>query len=269
MERSRTSSIKLFRYAGSVLFMSLLIAGVVWLQQRRLDMLQSPVAGSQSVEQLQMAERQEGLRLQLLQRTPSFGFDNLVADWTFLNFLQYFGNYDLRSQVGYRISPEFFEVIVAEDPYFVLPYLFLSVSTSIYAAEPEWAVGLMTQGLEYMTPEIPEGGYRVWRYKGLDELLFLGDGEAARQSFEMAVEWAEKSNEPDAVSVAQAARQTVDFLAENPVGKAARISAWIQILNYAVDETTQKLAIEQIQELGGEILVNEGGQVTVRYRTDE
>ncbi|HEY9738699.1 MAG TPA: hypothetical protein V6D06_20540 [Trichocoleus sp.] len=232
-------------------------------------MLESPSAGAQSLEQLQTAEQQERMRLSLMRKTPSFGFDNLVADWTFLNFLQYFGDLSVRSQVGYRASPEFFEVIVAKDPYFIDPYLFLSVSTSLYAGDPERTVALMNQGLASMTPQVPNGGYVVWRYKGIDELLFLGDGAAARESFAAAANWAEQSSDPNAAAVAAASRQTAEFLAQNPASKAAQISAWIQVSNYAFDDQTKRLAVERIQALGGEILDLGQGRVTVRYRTDE
>ncbi len=38
------------------------------------------------------AEKQEAIRLDLLKKSPTFGFNNVIADWTFLNFLQYYGD---------------------------------------------------------------------------------------------------------------------------------------------------------------------------------
>jgi hypothetical protein len=99
-------------------------------------------------------------------------------------------------------------------------------------------------------------------------LLFLGQGEAAKQSFLTAALWADQSPEPEAAAVAQASRQTAAFLSQNPASRAAQISAWIQVLNLAVDERVQRRAIERIQALGGEILALKKGQVTVRYRED-
>ncbi len=241
------------------------IAGLQW---QRFQQLQAQASGNQSPEQLRRQEQQDMLRLSLLRQAPSFGFDNLIANGTFLNFLQYFGNVDARRQVGYRVSPEFFEVIVDKDPRFVDPYLFLSTSTSLFAGQPERAVVMMQRGTAAMTPTLPPGGFRVWRYKGIDQLLFLGDGDGARQSFETAAAWAEQSNQPEAATVATASRQTAAFLAQNPSSKAAQISAWIQVINLAVDDQVQAIAIERIQALGGEILALEDGRVTVRYRED-
>ncbi len=249
--------------------MALLGVAIAGFQWQRFQALQSLASATPDPEQLRLQEQQDRLRLSLLRRMPSFGYDNMIANWTFLNFLQYFGNLDARLEVGYTVSPEFFEVIVDKDPFFVAPYIFLSASTSMFAGQPDRAVEMMERGLAPMTPTLPPGGYRVWRYLGIDQLLFLGDGEAARQSFEMAADWADVSDEPEAASVAQASRQTAAFLAENSASKAAQINAWLQVINLAVDDQVRRIAIERIQALGGEILDISEGQVIVRYRDDE
>jgi len=251
--------------AAMLLILGFAIAGLQW---QRFQQLKAQATGNQSLEQLRRQEQQDTLRLFLLQQAPTFGFDNLIANWTFLNFLQYFGNVEARRQVGYRVSPEFFEVIVNKDPRFVDPYLFLSTSTSLFAGQPERAVEMMQRGTVAMTPTLPPGGYRVWRYKGIDQLLFLGDGDGAKQSFETAAAWADQSDQPEATYVAEASRQTAAFLAQNSTSRAAQISAWIQVINLAVDDQVQAIAVERIQALGGEILALEDGRVTVRYRED-
>lgn len=244
-----------------------LLLAVVWLQGQRLQTMQSTAA--QPLAILQLQDQRDQAQLLLRRRMPTFGYDNIIANWTFLNFLQYFGNMEVRDQLGYRLSPDFFQIIVDNDPYFITPYPYLSTSTSLFVGDPDRAVDLMAQGVSTMTPNTPEGGYLVWRYMGIDQLLFLGDGEGARESFEIAADWAEQSSLPDAESVAQVSRQTAQFLAENPTSKAAQISAWTQIASYAVDDETRRLAIERIESLGGEILADERGRITVRYRTDE
>ncbi|XGB40992.1 MAG: hypothetical protein LVS60_11410 [Nodosilinea sp. LVE1205-7] len=241
---------------------------VLSLQWQQLQTLKAQTPGQQSLLELQQQQQRDRLRLLVLKHTPDLGYANLVADWTFLNFLQYFGDAALRNRVGYRISPEFFEVIVEKDPRFIEPYLFLSASTSIFAGAPERSVALMTKGSQAMTPTVPVGSYRLWRYRGLDQLLFLGDGQGARQSFQIAAAWASVSPEPEAVAVAQTCRQTAAFLATNPTSRSAQISAWVQVINLAVDPQVRKIAVDRIQALGGKILVMESGRVTVQYRAD-
>lgn len=247
----------------------LFVASTLGLQQQRLRNMQVSSITQSSKSALIRQDQRDLLRLSLLSEMPTFGFENLIANWTFLNFLQYFGDNDSRSQVGYRVSPEFFEVIVDKDPLFIHPYLYLSTSTSLFAGEPERSVDMMTRGLSAMTPQTPEGGYRVWRYMGLDQLLFLGDGVAAQQSFEMAAAWADQSSEPEAESIAQISRQTAAFLAENPVSKAAQISGWIQVASMAIDDETRLIAIERIEALGGTIIVSEQGRISVQYNVNE
>lgn len=244
-----------------------LVLGVVGLQGQRLQALQNPEP--QSLATLQLQEQRDRSLLLGLRRLPAFGYDNLVANWSFLNFLQYFGDVEVREQLGYRLSPEFFEVIVDRDPRFLTPYLYMSSSTSISAAMPERTVEIISRGLAAMTPDIPENGYLVWRNKALDQLLFLGDGEGARQSFEMAADWADQSDDPSAANVAQLSRQTAAFLAQNPSSREAQISGWMQIASHAVDDTTFDLALTRLEGLGVEILNAERGAISIRYFPDE
>ena len=105
----------------------------------------------------------------------------------------------------------------------------------------------------------------MWRFKAIDELLFLGDGVAAKQSYENSANWAKQSWDEEAPLVAQLSAQTAQFLAKNPVSRTAQISAWTQVLLSAKDEQTQKIATERIELLGGTVVVNNGGQVSVQF----
>ncbi|MEP0789951.1 hypothetical protein NDI42_12760 [Funiculus sociatus GB2-C1] len=206
----------------------------------------------------------ERLRLNLLQKTPSFGFDNIVADWVMLGFLSYFGDDSARGQTGYSLSPEYFEIILDRDPRFLTSYLFLSNSISMYAAMPEKSVALMEKGLKSLSPSAPPKSYYVWRYKGTDELLFLGDAQAARKSFEKAAEWASVYADPDSQNVAAISRQTAQFLARNPNSRYAQVGAWSMVLQNAVDDRTRKIAISRIEALGGKMVVTPEGEVRVQ-----
>lgn len=246
------------------------LLGILLLQSLRLQRLNSTVELRSSSQQQQQQQQQRAqAQLLALSQMPSFGFDNLIADWSFLQFLQYFGDILTRQQTGYSLSPYFFESIIPRDPYFARPYIFLSASTSAHAGQPEKAVALMEQGLTFMEPNFPADSYLVWRYKGLDEFLFLGDYPSAQVSLFTAADWVQQSDITDGHTIANSLRQTAQFLAQNPTGKEAQISAWAQVLAQAADEATRKTAIERIEALGGEIIISETGRVSVRYRTEE
>ena len=214
-----------------------------------------------SPKALQQAVDKENLRLNLLQKTPTFGFNNLVANWTFLNFLQYFGDDEARKVTGYNLNPKYFEIIINRDPRFLGAYISLSNSISMYAAMPEKSVALMTQGLKSMSPQFPPQSYYVWRYKAIDELLFLGDAQAARQSFEKAAEWASAYSDQESKNVANISRKTAAFLARNPKSKTAQVAAWTMILSNTTDPRTQKIAIDRIEALGGKVFMTPEGKV--------
>lgn len=196
----------------------------------------------------------ESIRLRLLKKMPTFGYKNLMADWVYLEFLQYFGDDEIRETTGYSLSPEYFEVILGNDPRFLTAYVGLSTSTSMYAAMPERSVALMEKSLKSLSPLIPEKSYYVWRYKAIDELLFLGNSLAARQSFETAANWANNYSDEESERVAAISKNTAKFLSQNPNSKNAQIAAWAMVLNNHIDEKTRKKAIGQIEALGGEVI---------------
>ena len=83
--------------------------------------------------------------------------------------------------MGSSLSPEYFETVVKHDPRFVGAYLHFAPASTMFAGQPQKTVAIMSNGLKYLNPRIDKS-YLVWTYKGVDELLFLGDTKAARNS---------------------------------------------------------------------------------------
>jgi NhaP-type Na+/H+ or K+/H+ antiporter len=239
------------------------IVTIGWLQRPQLEKLQANNS-TVSAEQIRRDTEAEKVRLSLLQQAPSLGFDNLIADWTFLNFLQYFGDEPARQKTDYSLSPDFFEVILKRDPYFISAYTFLSTSTSLYAGLPERSTSIMKTALQSLKPNVPADSYIAWRQLGIDQLLFTGDAQAARQSFLTAAQWAAQSSLPESREVASLSQQTADFLATNPDSKTAQVAAWVMVLTNAPDEQTRKTAIQKIEALGGKVIVNPDGTVGIQ-----
>lgn len=219
-----------------------------------------------SIEELRREVAAEKVRLDLIQRIPSLGFSNLIADWTILSFLQYFGDDVARDRTGFELSPEYFEIIVDRDPHFLKSYLFLSTSISLFAGEPEKSISLMDKGLKTLTPQQPQS-YYVWRYKGIDELLFSGNTKAAQKSFATAAEWANNYSDPESQEIASLSRRTAEFLADDPDITLAQEGAWAMVLVNSLnadDERTRKQVIERIEAQGGKVIVSPKGAVSVK-----
>ncbi|MGI2902229.1 hypothetical protein [Tolypothrix sp. VBCCA 56010] len=237
----------------------LCIFGVGLIQFTRLQKQNSSNIASLKIEREIKSEK---LRLMFLKNMPSFGYKNLIADWVYLDFLQYFGDDEVREKTGYSLSPEYFEIILGNDPRFLTAYIGLSTSTSMYAAMPKRSVALMEKSLKSLSPWVPEKSYYVWRYKGIDELLFLGNSPAARQSFETAANWANNYSDEESKQVITISQKTAEFLSQNPDSKHAQIASWAMVLTNHVDDKTRKIAIGQIETLGGKVISTpQGNQI--------
>jgi hypothetical protein len=255
----------------------------------QLPRLNQKIAGQTPETDRQQVE-QEKTRLRLLKQVPAsgFGFNNVIADFTFLSFLQYFGDDKARieSKTGYGISPNYFEVIVDRDPRFLYSYIFLSTSGSIYAGKPRQAVELLGKATKSLSPEQMPYAYTVWRRKGVDELLFLGDVKASLASHLKAAEWAEKANKklgpdlnfgprglPEVDTIAPRLRGTAEFLRNSLDSKdkekvaknikRARIASWGDVLQNAVDKKTLEIATSELNKLDMDVKIKEDGTLQV------
>ena len=115
--------------------------------------------------------------------------------------------------------------------------------------------------------------YYVWRYKGVDQFLFLGNIKAAERSFLTAAKRASLYNVfyPDPVSeqMALSSQGTAEFIAKNPYSKAAQIRAWMMILGHAPDDKTKRIAIQKIQSLGGEFIADSQGNIRLQMPRED
>jgi len=204
------------------------------------------------------AEQQEAIRLQLLKYTPTFGFDNLLADWVFLNYLQYYGDTPARQQTGYSLSLNYFDILTRLDPRFVDIYLFLSGSISYQLGKPEIAIDLMKRGTEVLSPQISPRAFTVWRFMGIDQFLLLGDGTASAHSHDMAAKWVEGT---EYQNFSPLFRQTAAFLRSDPNSIPVRFQMWTTVYAQAEavgDKQTQERAKSEILKLGGQVRQNNG-----------
>lgn len=210
-----------------------------------------------SAASFKQSEQQEGLRLKMLKALPTFGFDNLVADWTFLKFLQYFGDDEARTVTGYRLSQDYFDIITRHDPKWVEIYPFLSVAVSFYQAKPEIAVKLMERGTSALSPQIDPQAWRVWRNKGLDELLLLGDTTESARSHDMAAQWVEGT--PQGQKLAPMFRATANFLRRDPDSVPVRFAAWSTVYYQTNDKFVRLRAKQALVKLGAQVRKDKDG----------
>jgi len=228
--------------------------GIISLQQKNIKKITN---AKENVQQYLEQDKIEKASLTLLAKTPSFGFDNLIADWTVFKFLQYFGNGEARSNTDYSLSPEYFRILVDRDPNFTKAYFRLAPAVTLKAARPEDTVSIIEKGLSQISPERYRANY-LWVYKAIDELLFLGDTQAAIKSFQTAAEWSSIINDTPRE---QSAKRTAQFLANDPKSKTVQVGAWFNVWTSAPDIETRNLAQRNIERLGGRLEITEDGRV--------
>jgi hypothetical protein len=245
---------------GSILGTFALIS---YLQSPQLARLKQPTQHLTKVD-LQGQEAKAKAQLLLMKNLPTFGFDNLVADWLFMGYLQYFGESDVRQQAGYGAAMDYFDNILDRDPRFFFAYYYLSNTGTLYAGQPERSVALMNQGLKSLSPRVPDRSYYIWRLKAVDELLFLGKAGEARNSMQMASNWARQYPTEEGQNVAKLSQNTANYLARNPNSKQAQFDAWNMVINSAIDDAVIKRAIAEIAALGGKVTVSPTGAFTVQ-----
>jgi hypothetical protein len=238
--------------------------GVIQFQRTRLTELGADNSQKKSKAAYLAEEKRTQSNLHVWQNLPKLGFDNLVANWAFLNFIQYFGDDVARESTGYSITPDFFRVIVNRDPLFLGMYPYLSPSVTLFAGQPQQTVDFLEQGLKNIPTQLQPEAYFLWQAKGTDELLFLGRNSAAQKSYERAADWASRSPDPQLQLIAERSRQTARFLASNPDSRRARVASWYNILTNAIDDSSRQFAVQQITALGGKISVAENGALQVK-----
>ena len=226
----------------------------------------------QTLEETRKAVRDEESRLKLIRQLPprGLGFNNMIANFTFLQFLQYFGDDDSRNtqQTGYSLSPRYFENIIERDPRFISSYIYLSTSVSLFAGAPREANSIYAKGLQSLDPQKQPKAYTVWRYKATDQLLFLGDAKGARESYLKGAEWADQSQYTDKAttdpkSAAELFRQSAKALEEDRDLTQAQISAWSVVLQNAVDKKTVQIVAQELDKLGMKIEIKDDQPVIV------
>lgn len=219
--------------------------------------LQLPIANEKkenlTVTEAKQQEEIEKVKVNFWKNLPNFGFNNLIADWIYLQFVQYFGD-RAREYTGYSLNPEYFRAFVEKDPRFITPYFIFAPATTLFSGRPDVSVELMGEGLKSIFPQQPQA-YQVWVYKGVDELLFVGKPLEAKVSYEMAAKWSKYHDDEISRTIGQQAQETANFLAQNPDSKKAQAASWMSIFTNAREDVVRDLALKNIQRLGGKLVI--------------
>lgn len=244
----------------SFLALSACISSIIWLQKNSLNKTETV----RDKNTYQKEQEQFTAAAKIRKKIPGFGFNNLIADLTFLKFIQYFGDGEARQVTGYSTVTEYFEDIVNRDPNFIQSHLVFSAANSLFAGRPDKTVDLINQTLTTVNPQAPNYPFLLWTYKAADEILFLGDLKAARHSYEMAAQWARWRKDDLGNEMARRYDKSANFLASDPDSTQAQFGAWMSILSGSQDRKTQDYILNKLKGLGAEITVDSNGKLQIK-----
>jgi hypothetical protein len=234
------------------------VSGITLMQHQRL---QQPNLSALTPPQ---QDAQETTYIKSLKALPAhgLGFNNLIADWTFLRMLQYVGDTPVREVAGYGAAPAFFDVISQRDPRFIESYMFASGTLSYDLGMPEESIKVLDRGLAALDPQKHPGAHTLWTLKAMDQLLLLGDAAGAAESYHMGAEWAKQSADPEWQKDGQILQRTSEFLKTDPDSMVVRFWAWNTVFAQAAatgNVKTQGRAREELLKLGAVEGKNEAG----------
>ena len=240
-------SIKLEQFTYLFTFMISAIA-IIAFQSDRYQKVKTQIENPDYLQQ----EKESLTTLNLRKLTPSFGFDNLIADSIYLQFVQYFGDETARKATGYSLVPQYFAAIAKHDPQFTAAYLTLATANSMYAGKAEETVSLIDRVLQ-TSPTETKNSHLLWTVKAIDETIFLGDIDAAKHSYLTAAQLARQENHDRVVEAVSYNQQKAQFLATKPDTTEAQIIAWKSVLPHVVKEHERQIIRDRIAALEAQL----------------
>ncbi|NJK63007.1 MAG: hypothetical protein HC921_10325 [Synechococcaceae cyanobacterium SM2_3_1] len=174
------------------------------------------------------------------------GYRNLAASWLWLDFIQYMGDTQARSEVGYPLADDYLNQITDQDPFFFPAYLYATYALAFSAAQPEVAVDILEKGAQFITPDNNPNAFSLYFRAAIIYFLFLGDEVAAREAFYNAADWYEAAGHGSA----QGMRDLGDNIINNPLSENVRFSTWLYAYQTTFEAETRELILEELNQLG-------------------
>ncbi|HEY9772424.1 MAG TPA: hypothetical protein V6C81_01300 [Planktothrix sp.] len=152
----------------------LLFAFIGWTHEREATLL-SRNTQARVADQLPNAEAVELCAL---------GYDQLLADWYWLSFVQYVGDVPARAKDQYAEAPKYLDLIVGLDPRFTKAYYFAAFIIGSEMHEPQRAAEFIERGLR-----ANQDDWYLPFVAGINQYLYAHNEIAAAKYYRMAAKY--------------------------------------------------------------------------------
>lgn len=114
----------------------------------------------------------------------ALGYDQLVADYYWLEFIGYFGDSQARSRDNYALAHQYLELVTALDPNFVQPYWFAAFAVGAEEKRPLTAAKIIERGIA-----CNQDNWYLPYIAGINMYLFAHDDLQAARYYRMAAKF--------------------------------------------------------------------------------
>lgn len=239
---------KVIRSAASWLLIVLCSFPVFWMQAK----------ASQQRSDTAEQNYDEEVSLDALGKLPNFGNRNLVADFLWLRFAQYFGDSQSRSKSGYGLDYKYLEAITDRNPQFENAYRVANMAVAYKMGRADLADALLVKGIN-ANPK----AFLIWQTRGFLHFLYTGDIAKAvycfRRSAGLAVAVGGNSQQHWGNYWFAMSR----YLEVSKSNTWTRRQIWGEVYASSDDASTKALALSQLGKLG--VFLRKDGQMVARY----
>jgi hypothetical protein len=190
----------------------------------------------------------------------SLGYNQLLADLWWLNFIQYYGDTKLRLKDKYAYAYNYLDLITQVDPKFTQPYWFAAFAVGSEQKRPDLAARLIERGVRAN----PDNWYLPF-IAGINQYLFAGNDVAAARYYRMAAKFPQAPNWLGRQAVILEAKvpslikqtniwASIYISSPDPLVKAEAkkklVSSWVHIYRISPSEKDKERARAELRLLG-------------------
>lgn len=193
----------------------------------------------------------------------ALGYDQLLADWYWLAFVQYIGDGAARAQDHYAAADKYLQLIVDLDPGFIKAYWFAAFIIGSERQQPEQAAKLIDRGIQANA----DNWYLPF-IAGINQYLYARNDAAAAKYYKMAAKfpaapaWLSRqaaileARIPSTIKEINIWDSIYGSTGDEIVREKARdhlISLWTQVYKSATTETIRNRARSCLKQLGAHL----------------
>ncbi len=166
----------------------------------------------------------------------SFGSRALLADFEYINFLQYYGDIDNRKE-GFKKVFDYIKNITDADPHFTFAYTYGAAILAFNRQEYEKAIYLINKGLEYNP--------KIWQLRlYLGAILYKKGGELDREKYVKFLEEALKFDDHPAML-----ERILGNIYETYKEPEFCVNYWLKVYEKTKDKDTRIWAYNRIMKI--------------------